>query len=199
MSYNIILDTLPETVTVDGRDFFVDTDFRTFIIFEKMLNSPELSNKDKVLGIIDLFYTEGKPRNPKAAVDAILELYRCGMEDKPLPRRMNGNVELKSPQIYDFEYDAPYIYGAFLSQYGIDLNDIEYLHWWKFQAMFKSLEESCKIVEIMGYRATDLGAIKNQHERDRIARLQRIYALPDNRSTEDKVAMAGAAFGGAFM
>ena len=103
---------------------------------------------------------------------------------------------LKNQMIYDYEYDAPYIYGAFLAQYRVDLNDIEFLHWWKFQAMFRSLEDHNKIVKIMGYREAKLGEIKNKSERERIAKMKQIYALPQNLSFEDKVAMAGAAFGG---
>ena len=78
----------------------------------------------------------------------------------------------------------------------IDLNDIEYLHWWKFHALFRGLPSSAKIVEIMGYRGTDLGRIKSKSEQERIARMKEIYALPQELSFEDKVAMAGMAFGG---
>ena len=199
MSVNILLHSLPESVMVDGKEFFVDTDFRTFIIFEKILSEP-IDAREKVGEIIALFYTDEMPHDIEGAIDAILYLYRCGEEPKKAPaRKKNGNIELKPKMIYNYEYDAPYIYGAFLTQYKIDLNDIEYLHWWKFQALFKSLEDHNKIVEIMSYRATDLSKIENKKERDRIARLKSIYALPQNLSFEDKVAMAGAAFGGGFV
>ena len=149
---------------------------------------------------VGLFFPNGHPDNLNSAIEAILYLYRCGQPvQKQRERRMNGNVELKPRMIYSYEYDAPYIFGAFWSQYGIDLNEIEYLHWWKFQALFKSLEDHNKIVEIMGYRATDPSKIENKKERERIVRLKQIYALPQNLSFEDKVAMAGAAFGGGFM
>ena len=198
MAENLLLDSLSETVEVDGREFYIDTDFRTCIIFEKILES-DIPNRQKVDEFVSLFFPNGHP-DLNSAIDAILHLYRCGQPDqKQRERRMNGNVELKPRMIYNYEYDAPYIFGAFYSQYGIDLNEIEYLHWWKFQALFKSLEDHNKIVEIMGYRATDLSKIENKKERERIAHLKRLYALPQNLSFEDKVAMAGAAFGGGFM
>lgn len=198
MGENILLDSLPETVVVDGKEFFIDTDYRTCIIFEKILES-EIPNAQKVDEFVNLFFPEGRPEDLNEAVNAILYLYRCGQpEQKQRKRRMNGNVELKPKMIYNYEYDAPYIFGAFYSQYGIDLNEVEYLHWWKFQALFKSLEDHNKIVEIMGYRAADLSKIENKKERERIARLKQLYALPQNLTFEDKVAMAGAAFGGGF-
>ena len=198
MSENILIDSLPETVKVDGKEFYIETDFRAGIIMENILLS-DMKDEEKVVDLIGVFFPEDKPENIVKAVDAILYIYRCGRyEEKPQHRQMNGNVELKPKQIYSFEYDAPYIYGAFMSQYGIDLNDVEYLHWWKFRALFESLNSNNKIVEIMGYRAADLGKIKNKAERERIGRMKQLYALPQNLTTEEKVALAGAAFGGHF-
>ncbi|MBQ4447428.1 MAG: bacteriophage Gp15 family protein [Clostridia bacterium] len=194
---NLLLDSLPETVLVDGKEYFIDTDFRTFIIFEKIVNGDDAPKK-KVSQVIELFFTDKVPENTGAAIDAVLDIYKCGQEAKQKPVKRNGNVELKSPDIFDYEYDAPYIFGAFFAQYGIDLNDIEYMHWWKFQALFKSLESHNKIVEIMGYRACDISHIENSKERERIARLKALYALPQNLTREDKIAIAGAAFRGAF-
>lgn len=199
MSANILLDSLPETVEVDGREYFIDTDFRTFIIFEKVSSRQDLSNREKVEQWIDLHYTDERPRDITGAVNGILEIYRCGRPNKkPRPAAKNGNVEIRPTMIYDFDYDAPYIFGAFLSQYHIDLNAVEYLHWWKFQALFRSLNSDNKIVEIMGYRSARLDKIENKKERARIARLKEIYALPDALTTEEKVARAGMALGGAF-
>ncbi len=194
---NILLDTLPEAVEVEGRDFFIDTDFRTFIIMEKIMLDRSMDSREQLDNIIGLFYTDEVPTNMVKAMYAVLDVYRCGLDSRGHASvRKNGNVELRPKMIYDYVIDAPYIYGAFLAQYGIDLNEIDYLHWWKFQALFRSLNSCHKIVEIMSYRAADLSKIENVKERNRIASLQRQYALPDNLSHEDKIAMAGAAFGG---
>lgn len=200
MSANILLDTLPETVKVDGRDFYVDTDFRTFILFEKILRRSDIDNRDKVMRWLDLCFGDDRPVDIKGAIKGLLELYRCGKPAKKATGSMkNGNVEIKPKMIYDYDFDAPYIYGAFMSQYGIDLNDIDYLHWWKFHALFSSLNSSNRIVEIMGYRAAELDKIEDKRERSQIAHLKQIYAIPDAQTTEEKVASAGMVFGGAFM
>lgn len=193
---NILLDTLPEYIEIDGKKYFVDTDFRTCIIFEKLLNGGS-DDRESVETWLDLFYTVERPSDIKAAVDGILFIYCCGKPGKPKePPRKNGNVVLKPKMLYDFEIDAPYIFGAFMSQYGIDLNEIEYLHWWKFQSLFRSLNSSNKIVEIMSYRATDISQIKSKSEQARIATLQKLYEIPHAMTREEKIAHAGAAFGG---
>lgn len=194
---NIILDELPETVEIDGNSYFIDTDFRTLIIFEKIILDPSLGTREKVEQMLELCYTDGIPQNIQAACDAVFDIYRCGAPAKSeRTQKKNGEVTIRPKQVFDYEYDAPYIFGAFMSQYGIDLNEIEYLHWWKFQAMFKSLNSSNKIIEIISYRSQDLGEIENTAERNRIAKLQRQYALPQQYTQEEKVAMAGAVFGG---
>lgn len=195
---NLLLDQLPEYATISGEQFFVDTNFRTFIIFEIIMLDDKIGAREKVNELLGLCYTDKVPFDKESALNELLMLYSCGETLRKSEARKNGNVVLKPRRIYDFRIDAPYIYGAFLSQYGIDLNEIEYLHWWKFMAMFKSLNSSNKIVEIMGYRAADLSKIESKSERNRIATLQQTYALPQNLSVEDKVAIAGAAFGGGF-
>lgn len=198
MSLNLLMDILPEYVTIDGEEYFIDTNFRNGIIFEKIAFS-DIPIKNKVAQLLPIFYTEQMPRNTTVAMETIIGFYSCGVEtkkDTAPQRRKNGNVVLKPKMIYDYFHDAPYIYAAFLGNYGIDLNDIEYLHWWKFHALFRGLPSSAKIVEIMGYRGTDLGRIKSKSEQERIARMKEIYALPQELSFEDKVAMAGMAFGG---
>ena len=198
MSLNLLMDILPEYVNIDGEEYFIDTNFRNGIIFEKIAFS-DIPIKNKVAQLLPIFYTEQMPRNTTVAMETIIGFYSCGVEtkkDTAPQRRKNGNVVLKPKMIYDYFHDAPYIYAAFLGNYGIDLNDIEYLHWWKFHALFRGLPSSAKIVEIMGYRGTDLGRIKSKSEEERIARMKEIYALPQELSFEDKVAMAGMAFGG---
>lgn len=172
------------------------------IKLEKLILDESMSAVERINQIMAMVYLKELPSDIEAAFNGVLFIYSCGKpsdksntEDR---KKKNGEIALKEKLIYDYEFDAPYIYGAFLSHYGIDLQDIEYLHWWKFQAMFKSLPSTQKIVEIMGYRATDTAQIKDNKERARIQRLQNIYALPQNLTTEEKVAMAGAAFCGGF-
>ena len=192
---SILLDDLPETVTVNGKEYPIASDFRIGIIFEKILHDDELDNEQIVYTALNLYYIDERPDSIADALDGIMYFYSCGAKKKDQEKTPKAQ-SINQPRIYDFDYDADYIFAAFLTQYGIDLNELDYLHWWKFQALFKSLESHNKIVEIMGYRATDLGQIKDKKERSRIAKLKTIYAIPENLTVEDKVARAGAAFGG---
>jgi hypothetical protein len=52
--------------------------------------------------------------------------------------------------------------------------------------MFEGLKVENKICEIMGYRAVDVSKIKDKEEKKRYKKLQREWALPDDRTEEEK-------------
>ena len=81
-------------------------------------------------------------------------------------------------QVYSFQYDDDYIYAAFLEQYGIDLQDVEDLHWWKFRALFKGLREDTEIVKIMGYRSIEITSKMPKEQREFYKKMQSVHALP---------------------
>lgn len=202
MQHNLLTGSLPVSANIHGREFPISTDFRALIELEKLILDGKQDKRTRITRIMRTMYPEAVPADIEVAFDEVLFIYSCGnppvKNAKADKKKKNGEIDIKEKMIYDYEFDAPYIYGAFLSQYGIDLQDVDYLHWWKFQALFKSLPSTQKIVEIMGYRATDTSKIKDAKERARIIRLQQVYALPNNMTPEEKVAMAGAAFSGGF-
>jgi len=98
-------------------------------------------------------------------------------------------------RIYDFEYDAPYIYAAFLAQYRIDLQR-DMLHWWQFAALFKALGEDNQIVKIMGYRGMDLSKIKDKEQKAQYRKMQKIYALPQPKAVQQELDRMAAILNG---
>lgn len=195
MSANILIDELPTGVNVGGQFFKINANFRTCILFESLIFDKAVPDKYKPQLILNLFYEDKQPADAAGAINAIIDFYSAGKK-KRAPRPGKRQAKKVQPRLYDFEYDADYIYAAFLSVYGIDLNEVDFLHWWKFKALFNALPESAQIVKIIGYRATDTSQIKDQKERSRIARLKNMYALPSGMSEEEKVSAIGAMFGG---
>ena len=177
---NLLIDKLP----TDYEGLKINTNFRSFILFELLMQDNSIDTENKILLSLNLFFEE-PPKDLKKAIDGILWLYRCGEEEKK-PKKVSKQEEPRKKQIFSFEYDAKYIYSAFLDQYGLDLNEIDYLHWFKFKALFEGLKSDNKICEIMGYRAIDLSKIKDKEQKQHYKRLQREFALPDNRTTEEK-------------
>ena len=182
---NILIDKVPEYVEIDGIEYKINTDFRIGIMFELLMQDNTLTDMEKVEITLNLYYPE-IPHDPIQALEKILWFYRCGKEYDPESLQEGTGDTTQQQAIYSFEHDAEYIYAAFLDQYGIDLQDIEHLHWWKFRALFKGLKEDNLIVKIMGYRAIKIDDSMTDSEKKFYRRMKRIYALPDNRTQEEK-------------
>jgi hypothetical protein len=183
---NLLIDKLP----TDYEGLKIDTNFRSFILFELLMQDSSLKKEEKIMLALNLFFKDEEFENVdeiKKAIKAILWFYTLGKsEDKKEIKRKEKTVEKKQKAIYSFEYDSNLIYSAFLSQYRLDLNEIEYLHWWKFRSLFEGLNDENRICEIMGYRAVDLSKIKDKDQKEHYKKLKIKYALPDNRTEEEK-------------
>lgn len=131
--------SLPNTVSVGGRDFTVYTDFRLWMRFEME------SSKMQPGELIDVSYLF---KNEVPQYCDIRELYAFSRPQDELPRQIKHREEI----VLDYAIDADYIYAAFLSQYGINLLDVVELHWHKFLALFKGLKDDEMICKIMSYR-----------------------------------------------
>ena len=188
---NLLLDDIDELVKNRVKIDF-DTNFRTAITFELLMQNPKYSIQAKTYQTLKLFYPKMEQiTDLEKALDDIVWFYSCAKENK---NETSQETNRKERQIYSYEFDNELIYSAFKNQYNIDLEEIEYLHWWKFKAMFNGLKSDNRIVEIMGYRAMDLSKIKDKEERKRCRKLQKLYALPDMRTQEQKESDFACAF-----
>lgn len=179
---NLLLNDIEEVVKEKIKLDF-NSDFRTCVTFEIMMQNPKYSIQAKTYQALKLFYPKIQDiKDVSKALEDIIWFYSCGKNEKEKTSRKNKN----SKQIYSYVFDDDLIYSAFKDQYKVDLEEIEYLHWWKFKAMFNGLKSDNKIVEIMGYRAMDLSKIKDKDMKKYYKELQEEYKLPDMRSEEEK-------------
>ena len=173
----IMFNRLPYFVILQGIKYKINVDFRNMISFENKLQDRSVNNSEKIEYILRHFYPAffyaenyqklmNDPQLYKEACDKMIWFYKGGKED--YHKTINGKTN--SNQIFSYEYDDEYIYGAFYEQYGIDLSK-EKMHWWKFKALLKSLKEDTEFVKIKGYRAYN-GKDKNMNK------LKEYWSLP---------------------
>lgn len=180
---NILIDNLPTKV----EEMKINSDFRISILFELLMQDNEISNTEKIEQALVLYYPDfAKITDYKKAIENIIWFYKGGKIEKENVDKEEKKCDNRNKQIYSYEFDAEYIYSAFMEQYNIDLNSIEYLHWWKFKSLFNCLNENILFSKIMGYRAMDLSKIKDKSMKKQYKKLKEIYKLPDMRSEEEK-------------
>ncbi|MDI2883748.1 bacteriophage Gp15 family protein [Clostridioides difficile] len=183
---NMLVDILPESVEIDGKEYKINTDFRISILFEMLIQDNSISDEEKGENALLLYYPV-IPTNTTMAIEKIIWFYSCGKKENNVDDGYQGGAGSSKSQIYSYDYDDEYIYSAFLGQYGIDLQDIEKLHWWKFKALFKSLKEDTEIVKIMGYRAMDVSGDMPKAQKDFYRKMKKIHAIPLPQNEVEKI------------
>lgn len=124
---------LPHVLVVGGEDVEVETSFRAWLRFGRILERWRIADPCVLKG-----ECKGDWR------PAALEFY--GSENPtPKGRRSGG------PRALDILADGDLIVGAFQQAYGIDLTRDD-VHWHRFLALLRSLPEDTKLVKVMGYR-----------------------------------------------
>lgn len=182
---NILIDNIdyPDQAEVNGERYEIRTNFRASILFELMMQDDNLDDRTKVRKGLNLYYPI-IPDDLSAAVDAALWFYRCGKEETTQQKRIAARRG--KSQVYSFEHDAGLIYAAFLLAYNIDLQDIQYMHWWRFRFLFNSLPKDCEFVRAMEYRSIDINDKMSNEQKDFYKKMKRLYALPVSKTEDDR-------------
>ena len=189
---NLLTQSLPETVTVDGGEYAIFTDYRNWIQFSEMMLDDDLTNDEKYYLAMGIFKEE--PQSQQGAIQALTEFYLLGEKLKPTVEKTEEELkeeekEETPPPMFNWSVDSAYILGGFLEHYSIDLMTIKYMHWWKFKALFNNIVEF-KLEERIDYRALNLSKIKDKDERARLSIIKNKLRLKQVVSDEE--------IGGAF-
>lgn len=183
---NILLDYLPTSFSIDNKKYEFNYDFRTSILFCLLMQDTELTEEQKILQGLQLYYPE-IPDNIEEAYEKILYFYSRGkdIEDNKKVKQGKKIFNRNNNRAFDFEVDSDLIFTAFMTQYNINLNK-ENLHWWEFMALFNSLNDTNEIVKIMNYRTIDINSIEDKKERKTYKQLQDYYSLENVITAEEK-------------
>lgn len=197
---NLLIDKPPNTVMIGGAEYRINTDFRASILFELLMQDEDVSEYEKVIQSLQLYFEEYPDGEDVVDVfKAIVWFYRCGRTDKERKKEPTGeDAEGGRPQrAYSFDYDDEYIYAAFRQQYGINLATVKYLHWWEFRAMFKALDHNCEFVKIMGYRTSKITKEMSKTEKAFLRKMKSVHALPmSEKEQEETDALVNALMNG---
>lgn len=128
--------SLPNSITVEGKDYFLNTDFRVWIDFDKYILSVKSIKDFKKFFIGDMPFA-----------DFTEQLVAFYVNANSTPNYKKTDEE----SLIDFIEDGEYIVASFMQDYGIDLTR-ENLHWHLFKALFLGLSEKTKIKEIISLR-----------------------------------------------
>lgn len=185
---NLFYESLPTRVEVGGKEYEIITDFREWIRFCDMVKSDIPINLKGVL-TLDMFKEDvsfSDVLDLKAVWDSFVEFLNMQRGSG----EGNADAGRTHKPLFSYTFDGPYILSAFMHDYGIDLMDVEYMHWWKFRMLFDGLSEKNEIKQRIYYRSVDLSTIKDKEERKRIRKIQNSIRLPQEVISDGDIANA---------
>lgn len=165
-------DKLPQCVYLKNEKFIINTDFRIFINFEEEMTQGvdrKEACKNALLQFYPAFSLILSKDLEEEAVEKFIWFYKCGHITEEKKERSSKGT---NKEAFRYSDDDLYIWGTF-KQLGYDLTR-DYIHWWKFRALWLTIPESFEFSKIKGYRVYN-GDDKN------IKELQNFYKLPPNK------------------
>lgn len=187
-----LIDGLPHSILIGDTEYEIETDFRTGMLIEEVLADEWDSPIDMITQIFLLYLGEGisfeSADEILHAVKDLMQFYRCG---KPVKEKKDDDeTEDEAPQgktpVLSLKHDAEYIYAAFLQTYRIDLFE-EQLHWWKFNALLKSLPDDTRMMKIIGYRSEKITSKMSKERKAFLRRMKDVYRLPLEEKEQEAV------------
>lgn len=161
-------------IQIEDTVYEANTDFRTAIECNRIATDNTIGDFERVLGIICTFYGPSALDNTshyEKLLKWALKYLSCGKEIE----KSNETPDM------DFIEDMEYIEASFMSDYQIDLENTE-MDWHKFNKLMNGLSNSemgncCVLNRIRNLRNLDLSEIKDNKERQKMAKAKEQVAL----------------------
>ena len=176
---NVLYEKFPEHVIVHGIRYSIETDFREWIRFSELVEDDTVPWQIKV-ELMLRWYKDAIPNDLEAAIYALGDFLAARKLYQESEENVSDEKNEEEPA-FSFSDDAGCIYSAFVDCYGIDLQRVPYMHWWKFKTLFDGLPHNTEIKQRIMYRSTDANSLKDKEERKRVKRIQKAIALKKKR------------------
>lgn len=177
---NILVDKLPEVLEINGQEYPINSDFRPCLSTILAFEDEELVDVERQQILLSNLY-------PEIPAD-LLKAYEKAMWFLNGGRESSG--ETTGLRFYSFEKDAGLIFAAFRQTHGIDLQQIEHLHWWEFMTLFMDLGQNTTFCELTGLRKRVKTGKASKEEKAIAREMGDMFNLPDfdDRTPEEKAA-----------
>jgi hypothetical protein len=145
-------DTLPNGVTVDGRFYKLDFDFRNVLRMMDELDRDDIMPEARAYNALKCL--TNRPKNVPKVLEAVKGLL---FQEKP---------KKDAQKVTDFVQDAGMIRAAFRQAYGIDLYR-DRLHWIEFSELLNAIPEGSRYAEVVGIRVRPMPAPTKWNSQER--------------------------------
>lgn len=186
---NLLTDSLPTQLRVDGVVYDIDYDYRNILKIYEIWSDDELMTSEKAELTLEYLYDK-IPDDHQLAYDKALLFLDLGNEPvtdvesgpKDKPKKVNA-------KLYDFKKDSKYIFMAVDRVLNGKLSKGEPVHWWLFMMAFMEMPENSMMCKIITLRSQKAKGTLNKEQKKTYIEMYDILSLDDKaeqRTIEQK-------------
>lgn len=167
----------PEYAEINGKEYKIDTDFRTALQCFKVVGDETITEDERARAIVYLLF-DFIPKDEllEEFLKKAIMFLQCGQTTE---EQKNKKKDM------DFEQDRGLINASFMSDYRIDLSK-EKLHFWQFIELIEGLTENCCLNRVRELRNYDLSEEKDSKRKNKIKKAKEAVALKEHKKIEEK-------------
>lgn len=183
--FNVMLDRLP----TEYKGYPINSDFRIGIQIFQLLNDDDFADSEKFYKAYDLLFLdedretgESVPFKDENGADIPLpdiQTAQDGIQWFLSDWYTDNPVKSSREEKKDMDYDVDQwrIFSAFLTQFGINLNEID-MHFWVFMGLLSTLNE-CAFTRIVDIRTKPIDPKMAPSDKAELKKVKERYALED--------------------
>ncbi len=136
---------LPTSLSINGTDFEIRTDFRDILTIFEVIADADLSESEKAETMLDIFYPGFEEMQVSDYSEALKQCiwFINGGSDK--------QNEQAGPKLMDWEQDFPLIVAPVNRVLGKEIRAEKYLHWWSLLAAYQEIGD-CTFAQVVNIR-----------------------------------------------
>lgn len=181
---NLLIHDPPTELEVGGIFYPIDAHYRNCLTIIAVFEDKELTRNEQLDLMLEWLFTKvpghpdsAIPMNREAALYASIDFLNCGEALNPS----------KDGALYSFSQDAKYIRSAIEKSHRLSLEEVGFLHWWKFIYMFFDLDKDCFFNQLVSLRQRrKYPKLLTKEEKQYIADHPELFNLSQHHSMVDQ-------------
>ena len=182
----------PSTVGIDGNLYIINADFRNILRIFALLKDKNVNEYTRIETFKKWFFTEPEQIeyiveniSYESLIQAFTDFVNPKSENNIAQPTSTYDEENEEPETqFDYDFDADEIYSSLMSEYGIDLIEIDFLHWYKFKILLLNLSSESAFKKKIELRFMDLSHFTGQSLAD-MTKARETVQLPVEYTDEE--------------
>ena len=166
----------PTKMEANGHIYNINTDYKIALACLRAIDDEEINDFERYIAIETLLLGKDVDNNDREILrDKIATYLRCGKENNTPDNEID----------FDYLQDEQDVRTSIRQAYNINLNNVEYLHWWEYNELISGLLPDSLINRIRETRGLNEQDYKDPKEKERIRKAKQQVALKKHKKQRD--------------